>query len=248
MSEGFRKAGILVAARDEVVSLRETIEGLQAACDPADVGRIGICLAPHATRECIAEAYRLAAQNFPIPVLAGQEQGDMGTGLEMQQLFRTQVDLSHALIWTADQDAPAEHAAKMIAKAKEHPAAVVKLSRFIPGGSLPAEKKGFINFRDKMFAQLVRWFWNMKQTDPHFGLVLFPMEPFLRFNLREPFMSFTIEYVLSFERLGAEFVEIPLKQQVRTEGESNMKVHNKLRYFVPVIRLRFCAKHKIFKP
>jgi len=242
----FRGSIIIVPTHDEVVSLRETVLGLENACPPGDTARIVLALAPFATDACRNEAQRLTEAPLPIPVLIAQEKGG-AFAREMQQYLREQTDVSHTLIWTADKDAPAESAALMIRKAKENPGAVVKLSRFLPGGSLPESKKGFINLRDSVFRSLVCKLYRSEQTDPHFGLTLFPMRDFVRFDLREKFMSFTIEYVLHFERLGTRFIELPLRQQARTEGKSTLSVFDKLRYFVPVFRLRFLPKRKLFR-
>ena len=248
MSEpiAFHKAVALIPAHDEVISLRETVQGIETLCSPADVARIVIALSPYATNACRREADLLACDCVPIPVTAIQERkGAMAK--ELQQVLRAQSDASHCLLWTADQDAPPETAALMIEKAKKNPAAVVRLSRFLPGGGLPASKKGFVNLRDTVFARLVCLLYRSKQTDPHFGLAMFPIHDFLRFDLREKFMAFTLEYNLCFERIGTQFIELPLKQQPRPEGRSNLSVMNKLRYFVPVIRLRFLPRRKIFK-
>jgi len=247
MSE-FRRVFIFLAAYDEVTSLRDTVHALQIACNPQLVARICICFPARATAACKAEIHRLAGQEFLIPVTANQEATPGGNfAHDFPAIVVANDDCSHCLIWTADQDAPAELAAQMIEQAALHPTAVVKLSRFLPGGSLPASKRGFINWRDATFRRLVILLYHSKQTDPHFGLTLFPAAPFLRFDLRERFMAFTLEYVLCFERMGAPFVEIPLHQQVRPEGKSSLKVKHKLRYFVPLLRLRFCRRHKIFK-
>jgi len=248
MSE-FRGVVISVCAHDEVNSLRETVQALQEVCDPTLTTRILIFLAPRATPACVAQAQQLAAQPFTIPVVMMQEQG--GTlGKEAQATLRLQqkqCGASHSLFWTADQDSPAELAAQMIEQAAQHPHAVVKLSRFLADGSLPNSKRGFINWRDATFRKLVLLLYRSTQTDPHFGLTLFPIAPFLRFDLRETFMSFTLEYVLCFERMDTQFIELPLHQQERPEGKSNLTIKHKLRYFVPLLRLRVCRKHKIFK-
>jgi len=249
MNEDFRGVLLVVCAHDEVNSLRNTVHALQQACNPELAVRIVIYLAPHATPDCLDQAAQLAAQPFTIPVVTMQEQGG-ALAKEAQRDFKiqqAQCGASHALFWTADQDAPAELAAQMVEQAALHPAAVIKLSRFLPGGSLPESKRGFINLRDATFRKLVITLYRSKQTDPHFGLSLFPIAPFLRFDLRETFMSFTIEYILCFERMGTQFVELPLHQQDRPEGKSNLKLRHKLRYFWPVLRLRVCRTRNIFK-
>ena len=243
----FNKAVILVLARDEVISLRETVQGIEAACRAEDVSHIILVLAPDVTEACRGEADRLASDlSFPISLVVEREKGG-AMGAYFQQLLRGQAGASHAVIWTADWDAQPGTVALMIEKAKENPVAVVQLSRFLPGGGLPASKKGIVNLRDAVFARLVCLLYRSEQTDPHFGLVLFPIRDFLRFDLRETFFAFTLEYILCFERLGTRIIEIPLKQQPRPEGESNLSVMDKLRYFVPLIRLRFLPKSKIFK-
>ncbi|MCL2531818.1 MAG: hypothetical protein FWE40_06650 [Oscillospiraceae bacterium] len=243
----FRGAVIVIPTYNEVTSLRETVLALQTACDPTKVLRLWLVFPAHASQACRDEAARLAAQHFTIPIVAQLEVMDGHLAHEAQYIAAQQSDASHCLIWTADQDAPAALAAQMIEQAAQHPAAVVKLSRFLPGGSLPASKRGFINWRDATFRKLVVVLYRSKQTDPHFGLTLFPIAPFLRFDLRETFMAFTMEYVLCFERMGAQFIELPLHQQDRPEGKSNLKIKHKLRYFVPLLRLRVCRKQKIFK-
>ncbi|MCL2300880.1 MAG: hypothetical protein FWC27_12130 [Firmicutes bacterium] len=242
----FRKLAIVLLARDEVVSLRETVQGLQAVCRPEDAARILLFLAPDATEACRREAEQLAARPFPIPNKIVQEKGG-AIAAELQQLLRGQADASHALIWTSDLDAPPAFVALLLEKAKEHPAAAIRPSRLLPGASLPAEKKGFINWRDAAFARLVRILYRSSQTDPYFGLVLFPIHDFVRFDLREKFMSFALEFALCFERLGTQFIELPLNHQMRQEGKSNLSVLDKLRCFVPMIRVRFLPRKKLFR-
>jgi len=242
----FRKAVIVIITRNEVVSLRETVLGIVDACDPADVARILLFIAPDATQACRGEAARLAAGPGPIPVLAVQENGGF-LGKELQQLLREQADASHFFIWCADQDAPPQAAALLIGKVKEHPAAVVKFARFLPGGSSPADKSAFVNRRDKAFARLVCWFYGSSQTDPNCGPMSFPLHEYVRLNLRETFLGTFFESVLCFERLGTRFVEIPVMQKKRPEGKTNLSVWGKMRFLVPVIRLRFAPKHKIIE-
>jgi len=248
MSDGaaFRKAVIVVLTRNEVVSLRETVLGIENACCPADVARILLFMAPDATEACRSEAARLAAGSEPIPILAVREKGG-ALGKELQQLLRRQADASHVIIWTADQDAPPEAVAPLLKKAKENPAAVVKFARFLPGGSPPISKGAFINQRDKAFALLVCGLYGSEQTDPNCGPLSFPLRDYVRLNLREAFLGTFFESVLCFERLGTPFIEIPLQQQKRTEGKANLSVFGKLRFFVPVVRLRLLPKHKILR-
>ena len=248
MSDGaeFRKAVIVVLTRDEVVSLRETVLGIENACCPADVARILLFMAPDATEACLGEAARLAAGSESIPVMAVREKGG-ALGKELQQLLWGQTDASHVIIWTADQDAPPEAVALLLKKAKENPAAVVKFARFLPGGGPPANKGAFVNQRDKAFARLVCWLYGSEQTDPNCGPLSFPLREYVRLNLREAFLGTFFESVLCFERLGTQFVEVPLRQHKRPEGKSNLSVFGKLRFFVPVVRLRLLPKHRILR-
>jgi hypothetical protein len=59
-------------------------------------------------------------------------------------------------------------------------------------------------------------------------------------------MPFLLESMLCFERLSTRFIEIPAVQQPRPEGKSNLSLANKLRFLVPLVRLRFIPKHKVF--
>jgi len=242
----FRKAVVLIGAHDEVISLRETVEGIASTCRPEDVARILVFLAPHATEACLSEANRLAAAGFPIPVApVREEQADWAN--ELQHVLGQQVDASHAVFWTADLDAPPSLVAFMVEQARQNPAAVIKPSRFIPGGRLPVGKGAYVNLRDALFRWIVCMFYQCRQTDPHLGLALFPIRDFIRFDFREKFMSFAIEYLLCFERLRTPFIEIPLQQRKRSEGKSNISARDRLRFLVPVIRLRFLPKRKLLK-
>lgn len=243
----WRKAVVLIFARDEVELLRESVTRLENACSANDVARFIVFLAPSAIEQCVEQANLLSKDSaFKIPVQVVHEKGG-AIAAELQELLKKQTDASHAMIWTADQDAPPEYIATVLEKAKKTPNAVVTFSRFIKGGGLPNSKSDFINFRDSVFRRLVCWFYNSKQTDPHFSMSLFPIRDFVRFDLKEKFMGFGLEYTLCFERIGTPFIEIPLKQQPRLEGKSGLSVLNKLRFFVPVFRLRFLPKNKIFK-
>lgn len=240
------KVVVVIGARDEVHALRETVHGIISACNAEDIARLLIFLAPNATEDCRKEVYTLAAQTLPIPVLAVHEQND-GFATELQQLLREQSDASHAIFWPSDLCYSPQQLAQMIAQAKQNPGAIITLSRLMPGGSLPKDGGAWLNLQRKLFSKLVRLLYFSRQTDPHHGITLFPIRDFVCLNLKEKHMAFLIEYTLCFERMGLPFVEIPCIQQARIEGKSNMTFARRLRYLAPVLRLRFCRQHKIFR-
>jgi hypothetical protein len=248
-ADSFQKMVVMMGAVNEVDSLRTTVDRIEKSCSPEDIARMIIFLAPNATEACRNEAERLATaqgRGGPIPIVAAQE-GNGGLGREVQKTLRKQTDATHCLIWTADQDAPSETVLRMLAQTKKNPQAMVALSRFLPGGSLPAERGIRANARSVLFRWFFQLFFWRKLTDPHFMIALFPIHDFVRFDLREKSKSFVMEYKTFFVRLGAPIIELPQRQAVRQEGASNVSLKNKLRFLVPVIRLRFTPKSKLLK-
>ncbi|MDR1735011.1 MAG: hypothetical protein LBR73_09070 [Oscillospiraceae bacterium] len=226
--------------------LEETVLEFEQHCSPTDVARILLFLSDRASPGCQETAKKLAASNLPIPVVIYPEIG-RHFGQELQELVTAQTDCSHAVFWTADREAEPKLGAHMIQLAKEHPAAVINISCYMPGGYPDPGKSKFIRFRDAAFAKMVRILYHSKQTDPLHLLCVFPVEPYIHFDLHEPFMSFCIELNLLFDRSGAQIIEVPLRQQPRKEGKSNLSLKDRLRFFVPVFRLRFLPKRKLYK-
>ncbi|MCL2194867.1 MAG: hypothetical protein FWB76_02840 [Oscillospiraceae bacterium] len=242
MTEAFGKAVALVFAHNEVLSLRETVQSIAQSCQASDIARIVIFLALHATEQCCAEAQRLAGNTqLPIAVIVAQEQG-RGFAVEVPQLLSQQNDATHVAIWAADLDTPPHLLAHMLAAAKQQPAAVIKLSRFVAGGQLSSRRVPRVLFR-----YAVNLLYRSQQTDPHHGECLFPLAMFLRFRLTEKHMAFFLEYSLCFERMGVPFIELPKTQQLRREGKSNMSLRKKMRYLVPLVRVRMLPRRKIIK-
>jgi len=243
----FEKIAIVVLARDEVHSLRETVKTLAKICCAEDVEQIIIYLAPHATKECKAEAKMLEQSVHKIRVNAVQQTAH-GPGLGyFQKLFVNESKATHGLVMSADLEIPLEIFVQMIAASKANPTALVSLSRWKKGGSFAGYPKWQLPLHF-IFQQLVRLLYlRYDCTDATAGYVSVPVNVFSMLKLKELQQSIFLEYKLYMLYLGMPLIEIPAKYQSRQEGNSTNSLLRKFSYFVTLFRVRFTPKEKLLE-
>jgi hypothetical protein len=242
----FESVAVVVLARNEVNSLRETVETLLRLCPAEDLEQVILFLAPNATPECRAVADELERSSTEVPVRVVIQKKNVGIR-ETQDVFEEQSRASHAMFMVADLEVPIEKFAEMAAQCKAHPDALVAFSRWMPGGGFTGYPKWQLPLH-YIFQQTVRILYHgCGVTDATAGYTAMPREVFVSQNLRENHHGVFLEYKLIPMRLGLPLVEIPLQWHIRREGKSTNSFFRKLSYFVPLFKVWLTPQNKLLR-
>jgi hypothetical protein len=244
-SAAFVNTVIVVTARDEEQSLRKTVESLADLCSPEDVEHLVVFMAPDSTEGLRAEVRRLSetVKQFPVRALLQQTQ----TGVvELQHYLAAESKASHTLLLSADLEIEPQTALQMLKAGKQSPDALVSISRWRKGGGFFGYPK--LQLPIHFFFQIVvRFLYGARlSTDATAGYAALPKRIFEGLCLREKRQSVFLEYKLTLLRLGLPLVEIPAQFCVRREGKSTGSFWHKVRYLVPLVRVRFTPRMRLF--
>ena len=241
----FEKILISILARDEVISLRETVESIAAIFPPEDVDIILMYLAPDATEECKAEAKRLESEIKNMPIIRVLQQ-TWDPIYEMHPFGISREKASHVLFLAADLEIKPEAALQMLQACKANPNALISLTRWREGGGFTGYPKWQLPIH-WFFQQVVRIMYGARMsTDATAGYSAIPKHIGLGLILKEKRQSVFLEYKLCLLRLGLPLVEIPVQYRARREGKSTGSFWHKVRYIVPLIRVRFTSRKNIY--
>ncbi|MDR1408969.1 MAG: hypothetical protein LBJ12_01575 [Oscillospiraceae bacterium] len=242
----FQSVILVILARDEVHSLRETVESLSALLPAGDVEQLVMFLAPDSTPECNAMALELEKTVSSFPVRTWLQQTQMPVA-ELQRLLAQKSKASHALMLSADLEISPEMALQMLQACKKNPVALVSLSRWREGGGFTRYTKWQLPLH-RFFQSVVRALYGARlSTDATAGYCAVAKQIFEGLCLREKRQSVFLEYKLTLLRLGLPLIEIPVQFRVRREGKSTGGFWHKLRYLVPLLRVRFLPPEKLFR-
>ncbi|MCL2023668.1 MAG: hypothetical protein FWG82_04780 [Oscillospiraceae bacterium] len=242
----FKKIMIGVLARDEVNGLRETVEALAELLPADDVEKIVMYLAPHATHECIemAKSLEKTVTRIETEMLL---QKTWEPVQEYVEYYKNKTLSSHLLMISADLEIPPKAVMQMLETAKENPNALVSLTRWKKGGSFEGYPVWQLPLQ-WIFQQVVRVMYGANfATDATAGYGAFPLKIGFGLNLREKRQAVFLEYKLCMLRLKMPLIEIPVEYHARREGKSTSGFWHKVRYLVPLIRVRFTPRRKLFR-
>ncbi len=232
----FVNCSIIIAAINETVSLRKTVEILYETCDPADIAEIIVAISKRSTPECVQTSKDLeASARVPFHVLV---QTRKFAGGAYQDAFETATG-SHIIMMASDLETDPRDAVKMIAEAKERPDHVICTSRWTKQGKFGAGYNPVKLVLNYIFQKLMRLFFQVNLTDWTFGYRLFPKEVTRSIKWEELRHPFFLETILKPLRLGVPVREIPTSWTPRVEGVSQNPFWRNFLYFKTVIRVLF---------
>ena len=234
---------VLIAAINETFSLEQTVRVIRETCSSVDVVEILLLLSPKKTTpECIKIAERIVAEKSGIPASIVWQRLPFAGGAYRDGFQAAKG--GHAIMMSADLETPPEQVAKLVEMAKAHPASIVTMSRWMPGGGFSgySKVKQVCNFIfQKIFSVL---FWT-RLSDLTYGYRIFPVELLNRIDWHELRHPFFLETSLVPLRLGVAFIELPVQWKPRQEAESQNTFLANFKYFKTAFRIRFTPWKKL---
>ena len=241
---GFHGASIILPVINETYSLEQTVEIIEATCDPATVHEYIIVVCDRTTpdslatcraiRERLPSRCRVHSQRLPFIGGAMQEAFDLAEG-------------SHVVMMSTDLETDPALVQGFLTLSKAHPRAIITASRWIQGGGFQGYNRAKL-WANYLFQKcLSALFWT-KLTDLTYAFRLFPV-PLVRAivweELKHPFF---LETIIKPLRLGVDCIEVPAFWKARTEGESQNSFFANFVYFRIALRVRFQSRHRFLRP
>jgi glycosyltransferase involved in cell wall biosynthesis len=136
---------------------------------------------------------------------------------------------SHVIAMYGDGESDPRYVSHLIREARKNPAAVISASRWLKESffeDYPVVKKFFNYIFQKIFS-FVYW---QRVTDFTFGYRIYPLQIIHAIKWKEIGHSFVFESIVKPLRLSVDIREIPTVWKRRSEGQSQVKPLNYLRY------------------
>jgi len=237
---------LFVLAKDEESQLEKTVCGLQAACAPGSLAGMVLLLAPNATQGCrrVAEALQNADFRVAVEVVV-QPSWDFPACVKSVLLDR---QISHLLFVASDYYYESSAIADLIARAKECPGSIHRLSRTMPGGGFSSDYNAIEVLLYRLFCVFVRVLYGCRVTDPASAIAVVPERLFRLLKFRQGSLLIGAEWMFALLRSqAAPIVEIPAVTLPRAEGKGFSTVVSRLRYVPVAIRMRFIPLKNIWE-
>lgn len=243
----FKSVSIILPTIRETESFVQAVRTVLDMNDPADIAEF-ISVVCEKTKpesfEYIEAGKKLAEEvNVPFSVL---HQTLPGFGGAMIDAFMAAKG-SHCVLVTPDLNTAPEKLPEMIAAAKEHPGAIVSLSRWLKGG-------GFVNYDpvkkvwNWLSQKFLEVFYFSGLTDFTFGVHLAPTALYRSINFREMKHPINLEQVVVPLRLGVKFHEVAAVSRAEEEDVTVNPLMANFVYLRPAFRWRFARRKKMLRP
>ena len=235
MTEPYRLS-IAICAVDETFSLERTFRKLDAygaACEYLFV------LARSCSDGCRVTVERICER----PDCRWMYQPGRGFGDALQTVFR-EVKGTHAAVWSADEATDIASFPEMLRLSREHPDAVVKISRYLhPDGFADYGRLKIVLNRisQRCFGLL----YHSRLTEFTNPTQIAPTSLYRRIRWESSGFELTTEMVFKPLRLGVQFLEVPTKNVKREEGHSHRSTGAVLRYFYMILKIRLTDPQKL---
>ena len=241
-SASFESVSIFLPVMDEVESLKQTVETIEADCG-SDVKEylITVCefTKPEAITACEEIAQRLADRARIVHqtrrFLGGATQDAIDVALG-----------SHFLMMASDLETPPHRVKDFVANAKASPGGVTAGSRWIEGGGFEGYNplKRWLNLIfQKFFSALYR----TSMTDMTYAYRIYPTHVLKSIRWEELRHAFLFESLIKPLKLGLKVTEIPAEWKQRVEGESRNTFMQNFVYFRIGFKTLFYTEEQILK-
>jgi len=240
----FCNVSIIIAAFNETVSLRKTVEIIYDHCDKKDLAEIIIAVSKRSSPECLQTCDELAKEaQVPLSILI---QKRPFAGGAYQDAFEVAKG-SHAIMIASDLETDPLDVPNLIAASKEHPDHIICTSRWRERGRFGKGYNAVKYILNYIFQKLMRLFFGANLSDWTFGYRLFPCNVIKNIKWEELRHPFFLETILKPLRLGVPTIEISTSWAPRQEGESQNPFWRNFLYFKTVFRALFCDKSTFLK-
>lgn len=238
----FTSLSVVITASDETHDLTETVETILAVGD--DVGEIIVVLPDWASDACVSTLDALtAAHPEKVKKLLQTREGIGGAILDGLD----SASGSHLLYAVADLAISLDTVAPMIGIEKQHPADIVKTSRFMKGGKFVGYSRVRLVF-NALAQVFLKVLYQSKIRDHTNPMQIMPAAFYRSIEWHERTYPLLEELVLVPLRLRVPFREIPCTGYGRREGVSKNSFFQTALYLKTALRTRFVPKEKLFKP
>ena len=215
--EVFKNASFLVMATDETDALIRTVETLMDFCDDGDIDKY-LIVYPKNVSPDTAKTIKMLEEKYPEKVEGLlQTRPGIGGAIKDGMDYATS---SHVIFMVADLAIELAAIPKIIEKAKEHPNAVVKTSRWMEGGGFFGCYSPVRKFFNRIAQSFLRVLFHTKLTDITSPCQVMPTKICRTWNMKENGFPMLLEMVIVPLRLGDEIIELPSKAYGREEGKS----------------------------
>jgi glycosyltransferase involved in cell wall biosynthesis len=240
----FENVSIIIAAINETISLRKTVEILYETCALSDIKEIILVVAKKSTPDCLKMGEELR-QNAKVPFHVLVQTKPFAGGAYQDAFELAQG--SHVVMMASDLETNPGDVHKMIAEAKLYPNAVICTSRWCHGavfGKGYSRTKYVFNY---IFQQIMKVVYGTGLTDWTFGFRLFPRSIVMSIRWEEMRHPFFLETVLKPLSLGFQTREIATSWSPREEGVSQNPFWRNFLYFKTVVKVRFASKETLWR-
>ena len=230
----FSGASVILPVVTETDSLDETARILRETSD-SDISEVLVVVCDRTTPESLARCHglqavfgdRLRIHHQRLPFLGGAMREAFG-------LARG----SHVVMMASDLETDPAAVPELIARAKQHPGAIVTASRWASAGGFSGYGAARVA-ANWVFQRLTSVLYRAKVTDATFGYRLFPTALVQHIQWDGLRHEFLLETLLKPLRLGVEVIEVPTRWAARQEGESQNSLATQARYVPMLFRTRF---------
>ena len=241
----FRNVSIIIAAINETVSLRKTVEIIYETCNHNDLAEIIVAVSKKSTPECLQVCHDLEREaKIPFTLLVQKRRYAGGA---YQDAFEV-TQGSHVIMMASDLETDPRSVSSLISAAKERPNYVICTSRWHKQGKFGKGYNPVKFVLNYIFQRLMRLLFRGDLTDWTFGYRLFPrgvIEAIQWEELRHPFF---LESILKPLRLGVRVWEISTSWAPREEGTSQNPFWRNFLYLRIVFRVLFSDESALLKP
>ena len=235
MTEPYRLS-IVICAVDETFSLERTFHKLDAY---GAANEFLFVLAKNCSEGCRATVERLCARAD----CRWMYQPRAGFGDAIQTAIR-EVKGTHMVVWSADEATDVASFPEMLRLSREHPEAIVKISRFL-------HPEGFAGYGriKRLLNRISQWgfrlLYHSDLTEFTNPTQIAPVSLYRSIRWERNGFEMTVEMVFKPLRLGARFFEVPTKNVVREEGRSHRTFGAVLRYYYMILKIRLTDPKKL---
>jgi glycosyltransferase involved in cell wall biosynthesis len=241
-TRAFDGATIILPVINETYSLVQTVDSILAT-SRADLCELLIVVAGKTTPEAMAEIERLADRLGDLVVVHRQNLKFLGGAMrEAFDLARG----SHAIMMASDLETDPALVPRLIAAAREHPNAIITVTRWRTGGGFEdySPVKLLANWVFQKLFSLLYW---TRLSDMTYAYRIFPTRLVQAIRWEELRHPLLFETLIKPLRLGVEVIEIPGVWRARTEGESQNTFARNFEYFRIGLKVRFAATRNILR-
>ncbi len=239
----FSSVSIILPVLNEIRSLRETVNVIEATCQPNDINEYIIVVCERTTAQALQACEEIKTRFSPkcsihhqkLPFIGGavREAFDLAKG-------------SHVVMMSSDLETDPSLIQTFIKLSRENPDKIITASRWAHGGTFVGYNpvKLVANF---IFQKMFSLMYGTTLSDLTYAYRIFPTALVKQIRWEELKHPFFLETVIKPLRLGVKVIEIPAIWKARTEGESINPFMNNFAYFKPAIRTRFARREEILK-